>query len=263
MVFAIQSPKGNRRVLACIDNRVGLEVLRFLLSQSGVDIVAVVTHPAKTALFRDEIACLCVERQIPMLDVDCARAEFDERLVPLAPDLLISVYFDYILDARFISLPTIDAINVHPGYLPYNKGFYYYVWAVLDGTPAGVSIHRMALEVDAGDIIVQKRVLIEPDDTGEVIYRKHEDESISLFSGVWPSIAAGTYKLFRQRHGGTRHRIVEAERLFQIDPQERLSVVELLNRIRVCSRAEKGACSVRLDGTNYELRLHLREIPEV
>jgi len=178
----------------------------------------------------------------------------------LEPEFLVSLYFDYLLDSCFLELPTHEAVNLHPGYLPYNRGFYYYVWAVLDGTPAGVSIQRLRPKVDTGDFISQCRVLIDPVDTGDVIYRKHEDEAISLFRATWPAIVAGEHRSYPQPHSVTRHRIDETARLAEIDPFERFRAIDLINRLRLLFGADGGACTIRLDRCRCRVSVILESV---
>lgn len=252
-----------KKVVACVDNNVGLRVLEYLLSDANSQIVFVITHPEKNALRYREVFNLCKKYHIPNVDIITAREEFERHFSDLPVDFLISIYFDYILDERFLSLPKLDAINLHPGYLPYNKGFYYYVWALLDGTPAGVSMHKMTKEVDGGYIISQKRVIIENTDTGESIYKKHEEESIKLFEGTWPNIVSGSYKTYPHLHGGTRKSLKAFNSLLDIDPYKRYRAIDLINQIRVTSHNETGGSRILIDGKEYSIKLQLEVTEKV
>lgn len=249
-------------VLPCIDNVPGLEVLRYLLGRDNVRVPAVIVHPEDNALCREEIAALCSGRDIEIIDIKEARLGFEERIRPLAPHFTVSIYFDYILDERFIGLAIRDSINLHPGYLPYNKGFYYYAWAVLDGTPAGVSIHRMVSEVDAGPIISQRRVHIAKTDTGTDIYRNHVNESIQLFQATWPSLEDQSYHCFPQRHTGTRKKISQTNAARELDPYQHYTARELIDRLRVFTFGEQGGCTIELDGKRYRLTLGVHPIEQ-
>jgi methionyl-tRNA formyltransferase len=257
----VSDPITPATVLAFLDNRAGYEALRYLAAEPRTRVVGVVTHPEATALHGQEIRDFCDARGIARCDITEARAAFDARIAPLAPDYLVSIYFDYILDQRFLALPRREALNLHPGYLPYNKGFFYYVWAQIDGTPAGVSIHRMAASVDAGDVISQSRVLIDPADTGDVVYRKHEDEAVRLFCATWPAVLDGRFLVQRQRHAGTRHKISEARALTRLDASEQLSAGELIDRLRICTFADASGCTIELGGKVYRIALRLEELP--
>ncbi|MCY0990742.1 formyltransferase family protein [Nannocystis sp. ILAH1] len=249
-------------VLPCIDNVPGLEALRYLLGREKVRVPAVIVHPAHNVVCGEEIAALCGEHGVEMIDIQTARAEFDARIRPLAPDFVVSIYFDYILDARFLQVARRDSINLHPGYLPYNKGFYYYAWAELDGTPAGVSIHRMVSEVDAGPIISQSRVRVDKADTGVVIYDKHLQESIRLFQATWPSLEDQSYHVFPQRHKGTFKKIAQANAIRELDPEQRYTAREFVDLLRVFTFGERGGCTIELDGKRYSVAVSLNEVGE-
>lgn len=249
-------------VLPCVDNVPGVEVLRYLLSRDKVRVPAVIVHPVANALCLDQIMALCAAHEIEVIDVKQARADFEARIRPLAPDFIVSIYFDYILDDRFIRLPKRDSINLHPGYLPYNKGFYYYAWAELDGTPAGVSIHRMVSEVDAGPIISQSRVRIGKSDTGVVIYNNHVNESIRLFQATWPSLEDQSYHVFPQRHQGTRRKISQTNEARDLDPHQKYTAREFIDLLRVFTFDENGGCTIEIDGKRYSVAVQLREVDD-
>lgn len=251
-----------KRILLCLDNRVGFECLSYLLTEPCIEVCGAVVHPRQTALFGDEILAACRAAGVPTFEFPQARAHFEEIIAPLEPDYVACFYFDYVLDDRFLSLPRIDTINVHPGYLPYNKGFFYYVWSVLDGTPAGVSVHRMNNLADAGDLYSQASIDVTPEDTGDTLYRKHEDAAIALFRATLPSILAGTYRSHYQRHAGTRHKLGEMRDLLKLNPDERMRVRELIDRLRVCTVPGKSGCTIDLEGGTYQVELTLKAVPQ-
>ena len=250
------------KVLVCIDNEAGYASLVYLLSRPSVEVIAAIVHPEHNAMLLDKITTLCASEGIKVFDIKVAREHFDALMVPLAPDFIVSIYFDYILDDRFIRLLTQTSINLHPGYLPYNKGFYYYAWAVLDGTPAGVSIHQIVSEVDAGPIISQKRVLVDATDTGDIIYKKHTDTSIELFQATWPGVENGTYKTFPQTHRGTRKKITETNSAMEIDPYATYRARDLLDTLRVFSFPGHGGCVIDIDGKKYSIGIQFSEVAD-
>lgn len=248
------------KVLLCIDNEAGYATLVYLLSRSSVEVVAAIVHPEHNAMLLDKISALCASENIKVFDIKTARECFDTLIAPLVPDYIVSIYFDYILDDRFIRLPTQTSINLHPGYLPYNKGFYYYAWAVLDGTPAGVSIHQIVSEVDAGPIISQQRVLVDPTDTGDVIYQKHMNASIELFQATWPSVETNTYKVYPQSHRGTRKKITETNSAMEIDPYATYRARDLIDTLRVFCFPGHGGCVMDIDGKKYSIGIQFSEV---
>jgi len=86
---------------------------------------------------------------------------------------LLSVDNKKLLSAEILSLFKGKALNFHPGILPNYKGLYCYQWAVANGEKEfAATIHFMEPDVDAGDIVIERRFPIEDKDTGFSIYQK-------------------------------------------------------------------------------------------
>ena len=82
---------------------------------------------------------------------DAGSRAFVERL---APDLLVSAFFNQRIDASPSSLPRLGAINIHPSPLPDFRGVDPMFFATLSRrAELGVSIHRIANEFDAGNVL--------------------------------------------------------------------------------------------------------------
>jgi methionyl-tRNA formyltransferase len=95
-----------------------------------------------------------------------------EQLTALAPDLFVVVAFS-ILPRRLLAVPHQGSVNLHPSLLPAYRGAAPIVWAVANGeTETGISTFQLNPRIDAGDILLQKRVAIAPDETaGELEVR--------------------------------------------------------------------------------------------
>jgi methionyl-tRNA formyltransferase len=98
----------------------------------------------------------------------------------IAPDLLISINYRYILPKEIFSIPK-DALNIHGALLPKYRGRTPHVWNIINGEKkTGVTCHIITDVVDAGDIIVQKEIPITDEDTGHTVLKKYE--------AIYPSI---------------------------------------------------------------------------
>jgi methionyl-tRNA formyltransferase len=98
-------------------------------------------------------------------------------------------------------------INLHIGYLPYNRGADPTLWSVLEDTPGGVTIHYIDPGVDTGDVIAQREVTFDDEDTLKTAYDKLQHHLLDLFEQTWPAIAAGTNECHPQQGEGTSHRV--------------------------------------------------------
>lgn len=91
----------------------------------------------------------------------------------LAPDVVVTAAFGQILSEEFLSIPKHGVLNVHASLLPKYRGSSPIQQAILCGEEeTGVTIMRTVKAVDAGDILLQKRVKIgEKETTGELFDR--------------------------------------------------------------------------------------------
>lgn len=74
----------------------------------------------------------------------------------------------------------VRCINIHPGYNPYNRGWYPQVFSILNGLPFGVTIHEIDPKIDHGPIIIREKIEIEPQDTSLSVYEKVIDVEMEL-----------------------------------------------------------------------------------
>ncbi len=91
-------------------------------------------------------------------------------LKSLQPDLLVVAAYGQILSREVLQVPPMGGINVHASLLPRYRGAAPIAWAIYHGeTVTGVTIIRMSVSLDAGDILAQEETAIDPDETtGEV-----------------------------------------------------------------------------------------------
>ncbi|MDR2069882.1 MAG: methionyl-tRNA formyltransferase [Treponema sp.] len=82
-----------------------------------------------------------------------------EAAAALKPDLLVTFAYGRIFGPKFLGLFPLGGINVHPSLLPRYRGPTPIQAAILNrDAETGISIQRIALEMDAGDILAQERI---------------------------------------------------------------------------------------------------------
>jgi hypothetical protein len=81
--------------------------------------------------------------------------------------------------------------NLHPGLLPWGRGFYPVFWALWERTPAGATLHELVAELDAGPVVDQIEVPVAADDTGGSLHERVQEAERQLFRRWWPRILAG------------------------------------------------------------------------
>lgn len=176
------------------------------------------------------------------------------------PDYLVSCGYRHIVPERILNIPTEGSLNLHPSYLPYNRGANPNVWSIVDETPAGVTLHYMDSNIDTGDIVARRRVATSFEDTGKDLYKKLEDAQLELFREVWPEVVAGKQSVTKQDPGeGTYHQTSEFEDLCQLDPEENVGVKEFLNRLRALTFPPYDNAEIKIDGTTYYIEVDIEK----
>jgi folate-dependent phosphoribosylglycinamide formyltransferase PurN len=82
------------------------------------------------------------------------------------PDLVLSVYLNQLIKSHLLAIPTQGTLNIHPALLPRNRGLWPYFWVFANGeTETGVTVHWVDTKFDTGDLMLQEKIAIEPEDT--------------------------------------------------------------------------------------------------
>lgn len=91
---------------------------------------------------------------------------FEAWLRAQAPDVCMIAAYGRILKQPILDIPPHGWLNMHPSLLPKYRGPSPIQSAILNGdTETGVSIMRLVLEMDAGDVLLQERVEIGENET--------------------------------------------------------------------------------------------------
>jgi len=141
------------------------------LLQSDHQVLAVVTRPDRPRgrglkETSPPVKLLAASRGLPVLQPESLKApEFIRRLSEYRADLFVVVAFR-ILPQEVITMPVRGTIDVHPSLLPRYRGAAPIQWAIINGeAQTGVSVFFIGGKIDAGDIIRQRAVEIDPDET--------------------------------------------------------------------------------------------------
>jgi methionyl-tRNA formyltransferase len=219
------------RVLFLGNNWLGWQILRWLKEQRE-EIVGVVLHPPKRRRYGDEL--VTEAGLLPIFDGSRLREpSVLDSVRELDCEIAVSILFGYILRPEFLALPSAGCINLHPSLLPYNRGAHPNVCIIIEGTPAGTTLHYIDAGVDTGAIIAQREVAVLPVDTGESLYRRLEHASLELFMEVWPAVRAGNAPGMAQSAvAGITHRSADLERVDEINLEGNYKARDLINLLR-------------------------------
>jgi len=173
---------------------VGVNCLKALLG-AGIQIDLVVTHqddPNENVWF-GSVVKLCEDQQIPYITPDANQLmDLVPQLQKLAPDYLFSFYYRHMIPAELLACAKIGALNMHGSLLPKFRGRAPVNWAILHGaTETGATLHMMEIKPDAGDIVGQSAVSIEPNETAADVFAKVSQAAITVMRQVLPELVQG------------------------------------------------------------------------
>lgn len=134
---------------------------------------------------------------------------------PLLPDAdwLVSYGYRHILKPDLLALFPLRTMNLHISLLPWNRGADPNLWSFLENTPKGVTIHRIDVGVDSGEIFAQKEVdFLDKSETLATTYQKLSESVEDLFRQSWDKIISGVIQSYPQPEGGSFHRLKDRER---------------------------------------------------
>jgi len=111
----------------------------------------------------------------------------------LRPDVLAVFAYGRIFGPKFLALFPAGAVNVHPSLLPRWRGCAPIPYAILHHDPVtGVSVQRIALEVDSGDILARQEIALSGRETTASLGSTCAAVGAGLLAGVLRRMDAGT-----------------------------------------------------------------------
>ena len=248
------------RIAFAGDRDVAVQVLDYLKDQNAAPLALMVSKPelaTHAEALRERCAGLDEDR---VLVGDAFRSPRGIALLrELELDLVIGVHFPYLVPPEVLAIPREGVLNLHPAFLPWNRGWHTPSWAILDGTPIGATLHFMDAGVDSGDIVHQRPLAVLPGDTADSLYRRLRELELEVFRDAWPAIAAGTYERHPQDpESGSAHKRRElfADDVQRIDLDAPTTARELLRRLRaLTTNTPAEAAWFEADGERWRVQV--------
>ncbi len=143
------------------------------LAAAGHELQLVVTQPDRPQGRGMELTAPPVKQSALKLGLPVIQPEkikknedFQSQLTALQPDAIIVVGYGRIIPPWMLTLPRYGNINVHASLLPKYRGAAPVQWAIAQGeTVTGVTTMLLNEGLDTGDILLQKEMALQPDDT--------------------------------------------------------------------------------------------------
>jgi methionyl-tRNA formyltransferase len=176
-----------------------------ILLGSKLKILAVVTQPDKERGRGQKISFtpvkqFAIENNIPVYQPEKLKgnSEFISQMKTLQPDLFVVVAFR-ILPKEVFEIPKYGSFNLHGSYLPKYRGAAPIQWALINGeTETGLTTFKLAEKVDTGNIYLQEKVEIRPEDNFETLHDRMSELGAKMVLETVNLIESGIYKLKQQ-----------------------------------------------------------------
>jgi methionyl-tRNA formyltransferase len=120
----------------------------------------------------------------------------------LKPDILVSFAYGKIFGPKFLGLFPLGGINIHPSLLPKYRGPTPIPAAIINrDAETGITIQRLAAEMDSGDILLQEKLPLNGRETTADLSETLAEKAAELLPIVLKGIRAGTLRARAQEHG--------------------------------------------------------------
>jgi methionyl-tRNA formyltransferase len=161
------------RIVFIGTGEIGVPTLQALLQSGEHELVGVVTGQDKP-VGRDQriepsaIKKTVAEKQISLLQPKRIKdRDSVEQIRALAPDAIVVMAYGQILPREILEIPATACLNLHVSLLPRHRGAAPIQAAIIAGDrETGITVMYMDEGLDTGDILLQHKIGIRPDDTG-------------------------------------------------------------------------------------------------
>jgi len=187
------------KLVFCGTPQFALPTLKELLA-AGHLIELVVTQPDRVR-GRDQdpspppVKLLAQEAGLPVVQPEKIKINPDlrARLESIQPDAIIVVAYGRIIPEWMLNLPRLGNINLHASLLPKYRGAAPIQWAVANGeTVTGATTMRIDQGLDTGDMLLQRSLSIQPNQTAEQLFPLLAESGAALMRETLEGLEAGT-----------------------------------------------------------------------
>ncbi len=182
------------------------------LVENGYEITAVVTQPDKPKgrsgqLVPSPVKECALKYNLPVFQPAKIKSpEAVETLKSFEADIFIVVAFGQIMSQEILDMPPMGCFNIHASLLPKYRGAAPIQWSIINGDQeTGVTIMKMDIGIDTGDIYTQKVVPISDEDTGESLFDKLKDAGSELLIETLPLLEKGELQPQKQDESSATH----------------------------------------------------------
>ena len=243
------------------DRKISCNILKFLKGK-GYEPSALFIGNSMTSSHSSELKLISgLDEKYIFEGNDFRKPENIKVLIDMELDYIFGIHFPYIIPKTVLEIPSIGFLNLHPAYLPFNKGWHTPTWAILDGTPYGATLHFMSEALDEGDIIHQKELVVSLNDTANSLYKKVLKLEEEVFYEAFEGISKKQPTRIPQRGTGSSHNKKDLEQIQQIDIDQVVNPLDLINKLRALTTNKNSELAYfNLNGKQVGIKIELIEM---
>jgi methionyl-tRNA formyltransferase len=208
------------------------------LGAAGHSVPLVVTQPDRPRgrgmeLAASPVKATALRLGLPVLQPDQIKnnEDFKSQLTALQPDAIVVVGYGRIIPQWMIDLPRFGNLNLHASLLPKYRGAAPIQWAIANGeSVTGATTMRIDAGLDTGDILQQRELPIEPEDTAETLAPKLAVMGAGLMIETLQGLESGQVRPVPQDHSQATLAPILRKEDGRIDFHR--TAIETFNRLR-------------------------------
>jgi methionyl-tRNA formyltransferase len=173
------------------------------------DVRLVVTQPDRPAgrghaLREPPVKELATRLGLPVVQPERINREAAvEEIHARAAEVIVVASYGQLLKERVFSIPPLGTVNIHASLLPAYRGAAPVQWAIIRGeTRTGVTTFLIDAGMDTGDVLIQRELTIEPDETAEALEGRLAGLAASSILETLEGLRAGTVSPAKQPNRG-------------------------------------------------------------
>jgi dTDP-4-amino-4,6-dideoxyglucose formyltransferase len=172
-------------------------------------------------------------------------------------DIVFSLHCKQIFPASLVEKT--PCFNFHPGFNPYNRGWYPQSFSIINGLPIGATIHRMDADIDHGGIVAQQEVSIAPEDSSLNVYDKVIEAEKKLMKKHLLAILSDNVTLSSPKEEGNYNSIRDYKALCELDLENTSTLRSHINLLRALTHGEFRNAYFVEGGKKYFVKISISD----
>jgi methionyl-tRNA formyltransferase len=247
-----------------------------VLSSTGMRILVVSDNPRMISWLQSEIVPILSSWDV-QTDVCCsAGSEARQGLVHLGVTpinlsdtdvqtkvfesylLLLSVHCNQIFPESLVERSY--CVNLHPGFNPFNRGWYPHVFSMINGLKAGATLHRMDKYLDHGPIIDQIEVEIQQFETSAEVYERILEAEKVLLRRNLQDLVSGAGRSRDPSTAGNLNSRKDFARLCKLDLEHVGTLRQHLDLLRALTHGDLFNAWFEVNERRFQVGVRIREV---